>query len=349
MIPNDVDQLTAPWFAAVLERDVEDAKVIDRSSGTTGRALVALRGEAGLPATVFVKLPPFDPAQREFVAGTGMGPAEARFYRDLAREVAGAGVRVPRAWYSTTDDHDYVMVLEDLTASGCRFPSANDADIEARARDITEQLALLHASYWESPRFEPDGDLEWLTARGRRGGDGRYFVQKAVEEIGGQMDEAFHRVAAVYLGRTAAVVELLREGAGTLVHGDSHLGNLFVDVRNGGRTGFLDWAVVCRGPGIRDLAYVLCNSVPSEIRARIERELVERYCAMLGAAGVTIDAGATWDRYRIHAIYSWVAAVSTAGMGSKWQPIEIGMAASRRATVACAHLDTAGLIESILA
>jgi hypothetical protein len=345
VIPSDVDQLTAEWFSEVLQRDVAEASVVDRSTGTTGRALVALQGEAGLPETVFVKLPPFDASQREFVAGTGMGPAEARFYRDLAGEVA---VRVPRVWYAATDDHDYVMVLEDLTASGCRFPTAHDADIEARARDITEQLALLHAPYWESPRFESGGDLEWLTARGQRGGGGRFFIKKAVEEIGGQMDAEFHRVAELYLARTTEIVELLREGAPTLVHGDSHLGNLFVDVAAGDRTGFLDWAVVCRGPGIRDLSYVMCNSVPSEVREPIERELVERYCALLAQAGVAVDADETWDRYRIHAVYSWVAAVSTAGMGSKWQPIEIGMAASRRTTSACAHLDTAGLIESIL-
>lgn len=348
MIPSDVEQLTAAWFAESLRRDVTSAEVVDRSTGTTGRALVALEGDAGVPATVFVKLPPFDPSQREFVAGTGMGPAEARFYRDLAPEVADVGARVPQVWFAATDDHDYVMVLEDLVASGCRFPTAHDDDIEARARDIAAQLALLHAPYWDSPRFDAGGDLEWLTVRGQRGGGGRYFIEQAVEAIGDHMDDAFHRIAALYLARTDDIVQLLRAGAPTLVHGDSHLGNLFVDEAAGGRTGFLDWAVVCRGPGIRDLSYVMCNSVPTEIRERIERELVEDYCTRLAGAGVMLDPDTAWQQYRIHAIYSWVAAVSTAGMGSKWQPIEVGMSASRRATSACAHLDTTGLLESML-
>src|SRR5262245_30879601 len=82
-LPREVDDLTSQWFATVLERDVTDATVLDRSSGTTGRARVALQGDRDLPATVFVKLPPFDERQRGLVDKTGMGVAEARFYRDL--------------------------------------------------------------------------------------------------------------------------------------------------------------------------------------------------------------------------------------------------------------------------
>jgi hypothetical protein len=51
----------------------------------------------------------------------------------------------------------------------------------------------------------------------------------------------------------------------------------------------------------------------------------------------------------VHAVYSWVAAAATAAMGSKWQPIEIGLAGTRRATAACAHLDSVGLLQSLLA
>ena len=90
MLPLDVADLTADWFSAVLGREVNDVEVLDRSSGTTGRARVALAGEPSVPATVFVKLAPFDEQQREFVTSVGMGVAEARFYRDLASEVPGS-------------------------------------------------------------------------------------------------------------------------------------------------------------------------------------------------------------------------------------------------------------------
>jgi hypothetical protein len=36
-------------------------------------------------------------------------------------------------------------------------------------------------------------------------------------------------------------------------------------------------------------------------------------------------------------------------MGSKWQPISVGLSATRRATAACAHIDSVGLLEARLA
>jgi len=345
-LPKEVEDLDAQWFSQALGQEVTEATVVDRSSGTTGRARVALRGEPGIPASVFVKLPPFNEQQRALVDRTGMGVAEARFYRDVAHEV---DVRVPGVWFAETDDHDYIMVLEDLVASGCRFPAPDDTDIATRARDIVEQLAVLHAPFWESERFTPGGSLEWLSERGARGGGGgRKFIQGAVDAIGDQLDDSFHRIANLYLSRTEEIVQLWRQGAGTLVHGDSHLGNLFVDVAAGDVTGFLDWAVVCRAPGVRDVAYVLCNSVPTEVREPIERELVARYCELLAQEGIGLDPGEAWDQYRLFAVYSWVAATSTAGMGSKWHPISIGLSSTKRATSACAHLESAALLESLL-
>jgi aminoglycoside/choline kinase family phosphotransferase len=347
-LPVEVEDLTPAWLSSVLGHEVREATVLDRSTGTTGRARLALHGDPALPTSVFVKLPPFDEQQRAFVDATRMGVTEARFYRDLASE---SPVRVPQVWYAALDGPGYVMVLEDLVASGCTFPSPDDGDIAARAGDVVENLAALHARYWESDRFGAGRDLEWLAKRGMGGGDGgRQFIRRAVDVLGGRLgddlDDPFHRIAELYLGRTGDIVQLWHDGPGTVIHGDPHVGNLFVDAD--GRTGFLDWAVICRAPGLRDVAYTMCSSVPSDVREAIEREVVERYCDRLEAAGVSLDVADAWDQYRLHAMYAWVAAASTAAMGSKWQPIEIGMAGTRRATAACAHLDGVGLLASRL-
>jgi Phosphotransferase enzyme family len=335
-IPRTVDDLTSAWFGEVLGLEVVGATVADRSSGTTGRARVELEGGDGVPASVFVKLPPFDEQQRKLVDMTGMGVAEARFYRDVAREVP---VRVPGVWYSETDGSDYVMVLEDLTASGCTFPTPLDADIEGRARDIVHQLTALHAQYWDSPRLTAGGDLAWLAERVRnQGGGGAHYIKRAVDTIGDRFDESFHRIADFYLEHGPEVAALWFQGTPTLIHGDAHIGNLFVDTAAGGRTGFLDWAVVCAAPGVRDVAYVMCNSVPVELRESMERGVVDDYCAGIAERGGSIDPDETWDSYRIQALYSWVASVSTAGMGSKWQASDIGLSASARATSACTYL-----------
>ena len=342
-LPRDVDDLTAAWFAEALDLDVTDVTVLDRHSGTTGRARVALGGAPAVPPTVFVKLPPFGASQRRLVDATGMGVAEARFYRDLAAEVP---VAVPRVWFAATDGTDYVMVLEDLTARGATFARPSDPDIAERVADIVDQLALLHAAYWDSPRFAPGGDLEWLVGRAARGGGGgTRFVEQAVDVLGDQMDADFHRIAACYLAHAPEIVAWQRAGTGTLIHGDDHLGNLYVEPD--GRTGFLDWAVVCRSPGMRDVTYVLCNSVPPEVREEIEVDLVRRYCDRLATQGVTLAFDDAWDQHRLHAFYSWVAAATTAGMGSTWQPIEIGISSTRRTNRALTHLGTVELIEEL--
>ena len=347
MLPVDVEELTPAWFSSVLGHDVTSVEVLERSSGTTGRARVALTGDAALPATVFVKLPPFDERQRKFVTSVGMGVAEARFYRDLAGEVP---VRVPRTWFADTDEGDgYVMLLEDLVASGCRFPNPADPDIETRALDIVEQLAGLHARFWESPRFEDGGDLTWLARRGTGGGDGGApFIRMAVESLGDRLPEPFHRLADLYIARNRDIGRLWNSGPRTFVHGDPHLGNLFVDTNAHDRTGFLDWAVIGRSPGLRDVAYVLCNSIPAEVRNANERAWLERYCALLAESGIELTADKAWEQYRLFAVYSWVSAASTAGMGSKWQPLEIGLAGTQRATAACTALGCVELLEELL-
>lgn len=347
MLPEELDELTAPWFADVLGLDVAKVEILDHHSGTTGRARCALHGEPALPPTVFVKLAPFDVTQRQFVDSVGMGVAEARFYRDLASDVP---VRVPRVWFADTDGKQYVMVLEDLEASGCRFPAPTDDDIEYRARDIVEQLAALHARFWESPRFEADRDLAWLANKGTGGGDGgAALVRITADTFRDRLPEAFHRLADLYVARSTEIQALMNDGPRTLVHGDPHLGNLFVDVPGGDRTGFLDWAVLGRSPGIRDVAYVMCNSIPTDVRRATERKLVERYCEVLAECGVgDLDPDDVWTGYRLFAVYSWVAATATVAMGSKWQPLEIGLAGTERATRAIEDLDTVGLLESQL-
>lgn len=348
MIPLEVSELTPEWLSDAMDADVDTVTVLDSHSGTTGRAHLALTGHASLPATVFAKLAPFDAGQRKFVNLQGMGVAEARLYRDLAPELP---VRVPKPWYAefegdgTGPDDRYVMLLEDLEASGCRFPTRDDADIEARIFDIVEQLARLHAQYWETSRFSPRGDLSWIAPRSTGSGDGgASFVRMAIDNLADRLPEGFVPLAELYVERSEGVLQLYREGQCTLVHGDPHLGNLFVDPINGDRTGFLDWAVVSRAPGIRDVAYVLSASTPTEIRRAHEGALLLRYREILAAHGITLDAETAWGQYRLFTVYGWCAATCTAAMGSKWQPEHIGLGGTERATIAAVDLDCLGLL-----
>ena len=165
MIPVDVDDVTPEWLSEVLGLDVVATEVLDRHSGTTGRARLALTygsgGDGECPPSLFVKLPPFNEKQRHFVALAGLGTAEARFYRDIAADVP---MRVPGVLHAALDDDGgYVMLLEDLEASGCRFPRPDDDDVVAVVDSIIEELAHLHAQYWEHPAL--DTQLSWADQR----------------------------------------------------------------------------------------------------------------------------------------------------------------------------------------
>jgi thiamine kinase-like enzyme len=349
MTPEDVD---AAWLTGALQQrfpgaSVSRVEVLDRHAGTTGRLRLGLRYDAGSgPDSVFVKLPPFDDEQRAMVEFTGMGRREARFYAELAGSVP---VRVPRPVHASFDESGsrYVMVLEDLAAAGCRFPAADVSDAAARARRVVGGHARYHAWLWESERFR--GDLAWIE-RPMRHELGAALVARSLELFAAEMPRAFTEIGRIYVDHNDGVCDLWEEGECTLIHGDSHLGNLFEDGSPADpEIGFLDWAVLSRGPGIRDVAYYLSNSMPTALRRAEERSLLDHYREMLLAHGAPAPPAETlWHRYRLHAAYSWVAATTTASMGEKWQPLNVGMASLARATAAVEDLETVELFRELL-
>ena len=348
-IPVEVADIGVAWLQEVLQPHapgarLEGVEIAEAHSGTTGRARVLLHhDDARLPGSVFVKLPPFDEGQRKFVEAQGMGRAEARFYAELARDVP---VRVPRSFHASHDDEGrYVMVLEDLQAAGARYPGASDPHLASFVEGTIDAFAALHAAFSGSPRFADDGDLAWVERRSRSYGSAAPLVTFAVEQLGERLPPASRELAAAYLPRAEGIPALLAEGTPTLIHGDAHIGNMFA---LGDVPGFLDWAMVSSAPGLRDVAYFLGGSVATELRRARERDLVARYCAQLRARGTVLDADEAWQQYRLHLLTAWIAAVVTAAMGSHWQPIEIGMAATRRADAAIAEHGVAELLRARL-
>ncbi len=364
-IPGSVEALTAPWFGETLGTEVRSVEVIDAHSGTTGRARVRIDAD-GPPETLFVKLQPFLPEQRQFLAVTGLGVAEARFYAAVGGELP---VRSPEVWHAACDEEDgsFIMVLEDLTASGCRFPGPEDADVLAVASSLMDELAALHATFWEQ-------ELPWLgthalsskrrerPASGKSGGSadgsagsekkkkgvggGAGVVRSALDQFSGEMPPAFRSLGELYVSAYRDIAAMWSEGDATLIHGDDHIGNLFVD---GGRTGFFDWAVASRFPGMRDVSYFLCNSLPTDVRRAEEHALLTRYREGLARRKIQLDETLQWQQYRTFSVYSWVSATTTAAMGSQWQPAEIGRSAMIRTTQAIVDLDVLSLLRERLA
>ncbi|CAN5821423.1 phosphotransferase [soil metagenome] len=341
-IPADVGELTPSWFSEVLDGSVTAVEILDAHSGTTGRARVGLTGSPDLPASVFVKLQPFTPEQRTFLRKVGLGVAEARLYEAVGGELP---VRIPRVWHAAFDpaDGSFVMVLEDLTASGCRFPTPADDDMLDVATSLVDELALLHATYRgrELPWLVPADGMRRKPSDDEMAARRTHFIQLGLDQFGDEMGPAFRALAEFYIARSGDVIALFGEGEHTLIHGDNHSGNLFVD---GDRTGLYDWAVASRAPGVRDVSYFLCNSLPVETRRAEQDSLLARYRASLAGNGWELDEHTVTEQYRLFSIYSWIAAVSTAAMGTQWQPVEVTRPALISTTTAIEDLDVVGLL-----
>ena len=83
------------------------------------------------------------------------------------------------------------------------------------------------------------------------------------------MGPAFRALAEIYIARSGDVVALFDAGERTLIHGDDHSGNLFVD--GGADRASSTGRSRARAPGVRDVAYFLCNSMPIEVRRASRR------------------------------------------------------------------------------
>jgi thiamine kinase-like enzyme len=236
------------------------------------------------------------------------------------------------------------MLLEALEASGCRFPRPTDDDIVPIVDSIVDELAQLHARYWDDDTLTTG--LSWVSEGMRIAfGSGGKLMQMALDQFASEMPPAYRRLGALYLTRARDLAALWAEPPHTLAHGDPHLGNLFVD---DGRAGFFDWGMVMAKSGMWDVAYVICNSVPTEIRRAHQDAWLDRYRAALAGEGITLDAERVWQQYRLYAVYSWNSAVSTAAMGSRWQPEARAHGAMLRTTAAIEDLDSVGLLEELL-
>ena len=341
VIPRELASISAEWLSSVLAVEIKSVAIVDAHEGTTGRGVLSIdaAADSGLPSSLFVKLPPGDESQRAFVVSSGMGRREALFYQQLAREVP---VRVPRCYHADTDDpgEHYIMLLERLQDSGCAFRNASTRYSPQYLETMMEQFALLHAAYWDTPRF--DTDLAWLEPP-RQHPIGVSLVARALSQHGGSQPSVFRELAEFYLAHTDAVHALWNSGVPTLVHGDAHDGNLFMD---GNLPGFLDWALVARAPAMRDVGYFLAATLRPGDRKHL-RPLVDSYRDGLLAAGVTPPSQRDLlEQFRWHAVYVWVGTVVTLAMGDAWQPTEYTQATLARLQDTLAAEDCAAALRA---
>ncbi|MCC6849186.1 MAG: phosphotransferase [Deltaproteobacteria bacterium] len=351
-IPARLDDVTPAWLTRVLEPHapgavVERVALEDATDGTTTRAIARLEGRGALPASLFVKLAPRDLRTRAFVGALGLGRTEVAFY---GRARAGLAVRAPRVYHATAArwGPGFALVLEDLRARGCRFGDVTTDLPVPEVATVMRTFARLHGAWWEHPRFVSD-----LTRLAADTGAFRFRVGRLLSRLarrpalarhGDCVPAPLHAAAAEVSRRRLALEAAWARPPRTLVHGDAHLGNLYVD---GDEVGLLDWQVSQRGQGMRDVAYFLANSLPVELRRAHEATLLEAYLEALAASGgPRVPRAVAWEQYRLHVLYAWIAALVTAAAATL-QHAAVVRAALERTSAAVLDLDALAAMRAL--
>jgi hypothetical protein len=345
-LPSEPADLTAEWLTDVLGTEVTGVEVLDHSSATNQRARIGLSyAEPGAgPATLFVKLAPLDPVHREMIGALGMGEREAQFYADVAPSV---DLRVPRAPAAlTADDGSFVLLLEDLSTTGCAFSNGEWGITADDAAGAMEELARFHARF-EDPAAR-SAVAPWLT-RPRSGSSEQtaQILRTVLDAHGDVLTPAYIAAGELYVAHHERLSAMWESGPQTYIHGDTHIGNVFLDGR---RVGFLDWGLSRVSTHLRDISYFLTMSVDPDERRKSERDLLRLYLdALVAAGGTTIGFDEAWEVHRVQAGYTVVAtflAFTPTYLASDGQ--ELGIALRERAEQALEDLEVVDALRAAL-
>jgi hypothetical protein len=349
-LPVDADGLTAAWLQIALEQrypgvQVDAVEIVGRQEWTNAHARLAVRytEPAGAPATIFVKLPPLDPEHRAAIGATGMGTREARFYADLADDVP---MRVPVPHYAATaPDGDFVLLLEDLDAAGCLVPDGLGGVPPEHAAAALADLAALHVRFEDPARLA--SVATWVASKQAASPFVLGSLRGIVDANRDRLTPAYAATAEIYLDRHAEVEALWNAGPQTLIHGDPHIGNVFLD---GLRVGFLDWGMLTVMPPMRDVSYFMCMAMTPADRAAHERDLLRHYLDRRRASGGSeISFDDAWTAHRVQAAYTVLASfLSFAPHYDTAELAGFNGAFRARSFAALDDLDTVGALHELL-
>jgi Ecdysteroid kinase-like family len=297
--PRTIDELDGPWLSAALGERVSIKSSTPISGGySTAMYRLELEGQREAPASVIVKLP-VSGQVRQLLDGIGAYVREVTFYAELAGDVP---VRVPEAYAAemAPDSTDFVLVLEDLSALE-PVDQLTGLTLE-QAETAVDALARFHAWSWEHERLERLADrfppLDSGVAGGVYGQFARFFGMswQAARELPVVADDV-----KVFGDRWSELLPTFVSELSTprtIAHGELRADNLFL-LPDGGLL-MIDFQTVAQQAGIVDVAYLVAQSLPVEVRRGNDEQLVRRYVDALAAAGIKdYDHQRAWSQYRV--------------------------------------------------
>ncbi len=340
-IPRTVDDLTPQWCSDALGRKVTDvtATPLGVGVGLVGQLhRLELDGPDGRATVVATLAAPTD--EGRFVATVlNMYGREVGFYTELSPHTT---VAHPKCSYAEHDPatQDTVLLLEDVSPRGRLLDQVGGCSL-AEARPAIRRLADLHACFWDDASLD---DKPFL----RRLGDDPYpgavaFAYqtawpRVLEFFPDLITDDLRAFGDAYAERIPALFEKLSEPPLVLSHGDWRLDNLFFTPDDDVIA--VDWQLIDRSVGPRDLAYLVTESLNVQDPAEYEVAF-DQYLAELAERGVHPDRDWAFEMYRYGTLLGFVYPVVAAGALTIEDPrhLELTRAMLGRCLDALAALD----------
>ena len=338
-LPHTYEEMTPEWMSSALSEAFPGVRVrrVSRSDeriGTSASCRLKIdyddRGRAGeAPDFLYVK-GGFDDNQRKRYWGALQ--QEVRFYREFA---ATTPMHIPRCYFAANDDHQQgITMLEDIGTRGVTFGNWGALSVDQVAAEL-EQLARLHARWWRDPVLKTLAGYE-LPARNFY----KYMVRdKHWEELRGRVygRELVEVIPHPELIRQALdkMWALNDEAPATLVHGDTHGGNMFFE--SDGRAGILDFQLYFATTPMYDVSWLIVSGLGIEDRRKDERHLLKHYLSLAKARGIELpDFEQTWLVHRQQMAHAFVSGACEPILAG---PIEQINAAAKVTIAAAGDLD----------
>lgn len=288
-VPTGIEEVTAAWLSEALGAQVTAVRA-ERIALDTGFSAalyrIHLSGSDGVPETLIVKLPA-DSLARGGMEMLGGYQRELSFYRYIAPH---APIATAHCHVARMSGPDFVLVLEDLRdwenadhLAGLSLP---------RVQLGIRQLAGLHT--WSAgvddavlrgfpsidspltrdlflPAFAPG----WQLYR---------------EHAGRPVPESVAHFAERFTDLAPAALTALAD-RNMLLHGDIRADNMFF---RDDALKVVDFQLTVRGAGAADVAYLVSQGLPTDVRRGRDEELVREYVELVD--GYSFDEA--WRHYR---------------------------------------------------
>ena len=306
------------------------------------------KADSGAPASLIGKFPTADPVNLGVARALYFYPREVAFYTKLAQY---SPIRTPRLFHAELDmaDQSFVLLLEDLRGATMGDQVAGLTPLQAEAA-ITA-IGRLHGTWWgKVDSSDMDALFDFASPQFGAALQGGYqaFLAPAFGNFADCYSDYTKKTAEALAPVAARVIKQMASGARTFVHGDYRADNLLFGAALGeDGIAAVDWQISGRGGPLYDVAYLICNSVPTEYRHEAEQALLRRYHDTLLRMGVTgFSFDDCWQAYRFAVLCGLFVAIFTTGgmdVGNR-RGLEMVRAAARRVDAAVSELQAGDLL-----